>query len=379
MIFVVILSSLLAGCALPGAAESTPTISVDAIRTMAASTAFYSLTEVALLASPTPSPTTSEMPLPPSLTPTVEVKLEPIPGVATDNLSVRSEPRKGADNLGGIFYNQKVNVLARNDVATWYYILWSDSPDGKGWVAAGGVTLQNFDIGRLPIAFYDASHNLITLPPFIWEISGTPSPLPPVPSGDKIRPATVVQAANVRVCPSKGCMVMGFLQLGEQVNMTGRYGDNEWAQIDYPSGPGGKGWIAREALQPSPEGFGSLPYFNAIGTPITPEPPTSTPDPNLSPTPSDTPAPTPAGPAAQVLEQTIVYSQPSSLSSELGTLNKNEKIYITGQSLNGLWYQIQYPAFSDGRAYVSQKYIRVLGDMRKLPYFDNLGTPIPTP
>lgn len=365
---------------MPGAEAATPTTSVDAVLTAAASTAFAALTLSADQATATPSPTITEtVPPPATLTPTLMPTIEPVAGVANNNVTVRAEPRRGADNLGGVFFNQGVQVLARNDSGTWYYILWQDSPSGTAWVTRQAIDLTNFDVGRLPIAMIDASGKISMLAPFVWEITGTPLPIPPVPTGDKIRPATIVQAANVRVCPSTACMALGVLELGQAVNMTGRYGENDWAQIDYPSGPDGKGWVARDSLQPSTEGFGSLPYFNALGTPVTPEPPTATPDPNLPPTATDTPAPTPSGPLAEVLEQTGVFSGPASMFEQLGLLNAREKIVVTGQTLNGFWYQIEYPLGTSGRAYVATKFVRILGDMRFLPYLDNLGTPLPTP
>jgi hypothetical protein len=377
---VLILTILLAGCSLLGAAQPTPTIDLNAVRTLAAQTALAELTRLAPVSTSTPEATATETTTPtPQPTPTIEVILSPVPGVATNNLTVRSSSGKGGDNLGGIFFNQKMSVLGRNPNATWFYIEWQDSPTGKAWVTARAVDLQGFDIGRLPIVYQDDNNNLTFFPPVIWEITGTPLPVPPVPTGNQIRPATVNQTANVRVCPSKGCSVIGYLEFGQALNMTGRTWGNEWAQFDYPSGPEGKGWISREAIEITSEGFGGLPYFDDMGRLVTPEPPTATPDPNLSPTPSNTPEPTPAGPRAVVDDITAIYAEPSSLSTQLGEFKAKDEVFITGIALNGLWYQIQYPALTDGRAYVSQKYIRVMGDMRYLPYFDNQGNLLPTP
>ena len=50
-------------------------------------------------------------------------------------------------------------------------------------------------------------------------------------------------------------------------------------------------------------------------------------------------------------------------------------------SITRVWYQISYPPGTDGHGYVttSDKYIRAMGDMRKLPYVDIQGVPLPTP
>lgn len=375
-----IVFTLLSGCSLPGASSPTPTVDMNAIRTAAVLTAMHEISQMTPASTPTPEVTATETPSPTlTPTPTVEVVLSPVPGIATNNLTVRSWAGKGGDNLGGIYYNQKVNVLARNASASWYYIVWADSPTGRAWVVSVAVDLQGYDIGRLPIVVEDENRNLTFFPPVVWEVVGTPLPIPPVPQGDKIRPATVNQTANVRVCPSVGCTIIGVVQFGQAINMTGRTWGNSWAQFDYPSGPDGKGWIARESIQITSEGFGGLPYFDELGRMVTPEPPTPTLDPNISPTPSNTPTPAPTGARSVVDNVTAIYAEPSSLSTQLGTLNAKDEVYVTGISLNGLWYQIQYPPLTDSRAYVSQKYIRVLGDMRKLPYFDNNGNLIPTP
>lgn len=378
-VFLLLLFTLLTGCAQPGAISPTPTIDVNALRTAAVQTVQAEVTRQIPLITPSPEPTATETPQPPTLTPTPQVILQPVPGVANANLNVRSEPRRGSDNLGSVFFNQKISVAARNPEATWYYILWQDSPTGYAWILASAIQIENADIYRLPIAEYGPNNTLILRPPILWEISGTPLPIPPVPEGDKIRPATVIAPANIRVCPSLGCMVLAILPPGQKINMTGRYGENEWAQFDFPSGPGGKAWISRSALETGPDGFSGLPRFNVLGAELTPEPPTPTPDPNLTLTLTNTPRPTPAGPLARLEADTLLYAEPNSLSAQIGSLKKGDEIYITGISLIGEWYQIQYPAFTEGRAYISRKNVRVLGDMRRLPYFDENGSLLPTP
>lgn len=380
--FALTVSLLLSGCNLPGAATPTATNDPSLVITAAAATAFAKLTEIAGLATATPSPTATITPEPPTNTPTptVEVKLEPFDAICYYNAKVHSWPGKGGEDLGGIFYNNGVKVLARNANGNWWLIAFAESPTGRGWILSSALKLKNNDdVGKLPIALELANGDLTFVPAPVWTIVGTPLPLPTLSNAPGIRPATVTQLANIRVCPNKSCMLIGFLQPGQQVIMTGRMGENEWAQIEYPSGPGGKGWIDRENIQPSAEAFGGLPYFDFLGNLITPEPPTPTPDPNRSPTPSNTPTSTPAGSLARIEGETTIYTLQSSLSPVLGTLKTKDKIYITAQSLNGLWYEIQYPPDTTGRAYISSKYVYLLGDFRYTPYTDSNGTPVPTP
>lgn len=377
IILVLVMGFILAGCNLPGAAAPIATLDVNAVITSAAATAFVQLSAIAGLSSATPTPTIT--PEPPTFTPqaTEEVKLEPVDAVCTYPATVRSWPGKGGENLGFVAYNRGVKVLARNNFGAWLYIVWADSPSGRGWVLAQAFNISG-EIGRLPIAL-ETENGIVFLPPIIWEITGTPLPLPTVSNDPELRPATVIERLSVRVCPTQACLLIGYLNPGDQVIMTGRYGDNKWAQIDYPSGIQGKAWISRDSIQPGTESFGGLPYFDVLGTPITPEPPTATPDPNISPTPTNTPTVTPAGPLAEITEMTTVFTLMSSLSPEVGTLNPKEKIHITAQSFNKLWFEIQYPVDTNGRAYISTKNVKLLGDFRYVPYTDARGTPFPTP
>jgi hypothetical protein len=237
------------------------------------------------------------------------------------------------------------------------------------------------DVSKLPIALERPDNQLVFVAPPAWTVAGTPLPLPAVPNDPSSRPATVTQASYVRICPTKSCKAIGFLQVNDKINMTGRWGDNEWAQFEFPSGPGGRGWVDRENIQPSDAAFGGLPYFDLLGNLITPEPPTSTPDPNISPTPTRTATAIPPGPLVEITNVTSVYTLMSSLSPVVGTLNPKDRVRITAQSLNLLWYEIQYPVDSDGRAYISAKYVQLLPgqDYRYMHFTDAQGTPLPTP
>jgi len=350
-----------------------------AVITAAAATAFVKLTEVAGMATATLEPTPTDTPEPPTFTPTptVEVKFEPVDAICTANVQVKPWPGRGGETIGGIFYERSVKVVARNDNGQWWYIVFADSPTGYGWVLSSAFQLKG-DVGLLPIAL-ETADGLVFVPPVVWTVVGTPLPLPTISNDPALRPATVTQLAKVRTCPTTSCQLIGYLQVGDQIIMTGRWGENKWAQFEFPSGPGGKGWVDRENIQPTGNAFGGLPYFDLLGNLITPEPPTPTIDPNISPTPSKTPTSTPAGPKAEIIEVTTVYTLMSSLSPVLGTLDPKTKIYITAQSLNHLWFEIQYPPDTTGRAYISTKYVRLLGDFRYLPYTDANGTPLPPP
>jgi uncharacterized protein YraI len=288
---------IITGCS-AGGPEPTPTTSVDVQATAqaAAATTLAQLTQTSVAAMPTITQTPTPLPLP-TMTATTAPLPEPIAAVARSNVTVRSEPRRGAENLGGIFFNQGMKIIARNDAANWYYIEWPKSPTGAAWVTAPAVDLKEDDIARLPIAILDKARKVVVLPPLIWTLPGTPLPLNAPASEDKT--AAVNQLAKVRVGPGAGYATMGTLNKGNTVVITGRTENNAWLQIKYPSGPGERGWIAGDLVDmQSP--FAGLPFYNLMATPISDPDVKPTADPNATPEPTATPQPTPAGPPGEI-------------------------------------------------------------------------------
>lgn len=376
-------ASLLTGCAGGAKVEATPTLDMNSFVTLAAATTFARMTtEAEALPSATPLPSETPIPAPTEVVwPTSIPTIVPIPGVMRANANVRGVPAKSkTHDLGGLLLGQPVKVIGRNDNATWLYILYADSPTGTGWVVAKAITLEA-EMGILPILIYPFGEDgdYVMLPPLLYTVSGTPLPPgTPPPGWDKW--GTLLQMVNVRVGPSQGFLTIGRLEQGQIVNFTGRIAENAWVQIDYPSGPGGRGWISSELVMPN-DGFGHLPYYNILGTPeVSDEAPAATLDPNLTVAPTETPTPPPAaaqGVEAQVISQVNLRSGPAQAYQSLGLLNPNEKVTITGQTLGGVWYQIQWTASPTSVAWVAADYLRVLGDLRGLASYNNEGTLLP--
>lgn len=84
---------------------------------------------------------------------------------------------------------------------------------------------------------------------------------------------------NVRMGPSSTVYpVIGTLLTGSTVPALGRSQGGDWIQIEFPSGPGGKGWVYSPLVQVSPPG-----NLQVVEPPPTPVPPvTSTIDPTLA-------------------------------------------------------------------------------------------------
>ena len=320
----------------------------------------------------------------PTLSPTIMPTIEPMIATANTSVTFRSGPRRGSDNVGGIYANQKVRVIARNDAATWFYIIAPDVPGGMAWVLAGAFTLEG-DLTRLPIAIYPEGSTMpLLLPPILHSISGTSLPLnPPAPDA---KTATVIQMSKVRVGPGLGYMEMGLLTPGTVIVLTGRIQGNDWIQIEYPSGLEGRGWVLRELVKFEGE-YAGLPFYNLLATPIAkpgsaPAESSTVNTPSAADAPIDTPIPpTPTAdkPFGLTLAQINVRSGPASSFPSYGLIEANERVILLGQTLNSLWYQIEHPTVPAGVAWVSSQYVKVTGDIKDLPYFDNDGSPLPKP
>ena len=377
ILFVLLLTGLLAACSSQTSAQTPAAVQITNTLT---ETATATPTETFQpSATPTFEPST-DTPTPelPTSTPTTPINLQPVGANIIVNSNVRSWPSKGGENLGGLVIGSPVEVLARNPSGVWYLINYKQSPTGRAWVKANSLTMRGF-ADLLPIAIEKANHELTFIVPLRWTIFGTPLPLPTLSAAPAPKFATVNQPADVRVCPTASCMIIAYLKKGDQILLNGRTGLDGWGRFIYPSGPNGIGWISSTFIVAEPTAFNDLPYFDDLGNLVTPEPATATPDPNISPTPTMTATSTPAGPLAEITGATIVYSQQSSFSSTVGTLQAGDKINIIRESLNHLWFEIQYPANTTGRGYISAKFVLKLGDFRYLNYTDSNGTPIPTP
>jgi uncharacterized protein YraI len=307
--------------------------------------------------------------------------IEPMIASAKTSITLRSRPSKGGDNVGGVYRSEKVKVIARNSAATWFYIIAPDAPGGMAWVLAAGFTLQG-DITTLPIAIFPEGSTIpVLLPPLLHTISGTPLPLnPPAPGAQT---AKVMQLAKVRVGPGLGYMEMGLLDVGAVVVVTGRLKGNSWLQIEYPSGLDGRGWVLGELVK-SEGDYSGLPFFNQLATNIpkeeenAPAQPVVTDTLSADVTPVDTAIPfteTPALPMGITLAQINARSGPASSFSSYGLIEKSQPVTILGRTLNGVWFQIQYPAAPTGVAWVAAEFVQVMKSIQGLPYFNNDGSP----
>lgn len=319
----------------------------------------------------------------PSPLPTIMPTIEPLFAIAKTSVTFRSGPSKGSDNVGGVYGNQAVQVIARNIAATWFYIIAPEAPGGTAWVLASGFNLQG-DLTQLPIAVFPPdSKTPVLLPPLLYTVVGTPLPLnPPAPGA---RTAKLNLLGKVRVGPGLGYMELGLLDPGTVVVVTGRTKGNAWYQIEYPSGLEGHGWILGELVKFEGDPAG-LPFFNALATPVDKEDSAPIVAAVVTETPAGAPltTPVPVSPTADLpygitLAQINARSGPASSYAAYGLIEKDQRVNLLGQTVNGLWLQIEYPAAPTGVAWVSSQYVKLMSNIQALPYFDDSGTLIPKP
>ena len=226
-------------------------------------------------------PLPSETPLPPPAQPTPA----PVEGMTSTQVNVRAEPSTAGIVLGVIPANTLVQVTGKDPAGNWWQILYPQGADGKGWVAAQYVTTANGT--AVPV------------------IGGETDP----GSGST---AVVQQQINVRSGPGTGFNALGTLNAQDVVRLTGRDANAAWLQIEFPSGPDGKGWVNAAFVQAT--GVERLPIITEAGEVIGTGTPTSIP-----PSPTATVVPALAdqdsqeNPSASVIfeplgTQTMIYS-----------------------------------------------------------------------
>ncbi len=236
---------LLAGCAwqvtLPNAGTSTPFIITSTL-------------------APTPIPSATLTPLPATATATIA----PVIGLTTTQVNVRAQPSAGATQLGVLAPFIQIQIIGRDSSDGWYRIQYSQAPDGIGWVTAQYINVQGTTKDKIPV------------------VGGTAATSAPNETAGPTVSGTVIQQVNVRTGPGTEFDAIGTLNPNDVVTLIGKDVGGDWLEIQYPSAPDGKGWIAGAYVQAeSLEGLpivGSSDATAPAGTPALP-PPASTPTP----------------------------------------------------------------------------------------------------
>jgi uncharacterized protein YraI len=190
-----------------------------------------------------------------------------------------------------------------------------------------------------------------TLPASTSTASLTPAP----PTGTPTATLTLIEGetttlVNVRQGPGTGYASIGLLDEGSSVQVDLQSEDGTWLRIRYPAGGEGYGWVAALYIR-LPDGS-SLPS-------------------NLTLTPA------PSGRTGQVTLRLNVRRGPGTGFEELGMLEAGAVVLLTGKNTTASWFQIEYPAGSGERGWVTSQYITT-EFASELPIIDEYGLPLST-
>ena len=206
---------------------------------------------------PTLIPRPSETPLPPP--PSSQPTIAPAEGITSTQVNVREEPSTASNVLGIIPPDMRVEIVGRDPGENWWQILYVQGAGGKGW-----VTAQYIRTASKPEV------------PIIGGVGADPN------NGTV---AIIQQKINIRSGPGTGFNSVGTLNPQEAVNLTGKDANGTWLQIEFESGPDGKGWISAAFVQAN--GVEDLPIVTDAGVIVGTGTPTNIP---LTPTPTIVPA-----------------------------------------------------------------------------------------
>lgn len=222
---------------------------------------------------PTLSPTLAESPtwtMQPSQTPSATqiipsptATFESTTGTTLYQVNIRSGAGSYYDLLGTVDKGRSIPVIARDIASTWLAIQYPEGSGKIGWTVAQYIQVSNLD--KLPVLSQ------------VYLSTGTPAP-----------EGTTSQKLNVRSGPGASFDSLGIIPSGSPVWLMGRNTSSDWYLIDFPKGPGGKGWVLAGYVQGNITG--DLPPYDSNGSLIS----TTTSTPAVAGLPSSTPTFQPA-------------------------------------------------------------------------------------
>jgi uncharacterized protein YgiM (DUF1202 family) len=295
---------------------------------------------------------------------------------AINGVNVRRQPLADDTNIIRLLENGTVlPATGRSADSQWIQVTLPDAL--SGWIAAEFL-VPSADISTLPVV--DGSEPAPAAPAEGAPITTTevvtsgvepPAPYTSVIPGDSA-PAiivTVVDGVNARTEPALEADVETVVPQGAVLPATGRSTDNQWVQVQLPTGV--LAWIFRDTVTATPA-VGALP---AVGGP-TPEPsvllPTPTPNPGAATeaAPEATEETEETDETTTVIAEVIpfflpVYSGPSDESETVARSPRGADFVVIGQSEDGSWLQVTTAEGITG--WVVTGNVRVTGDVSGVP------------
>jgi len=168
---------------------------------------------------PTQTLIPSSTPLPPPPSPTIA----PVSGTATTPINVRSAPSTASETIGIIPANTVIQIIGKDPGESWWQILYPQSEQGKAWVSAKYVAT--------------------TGKPEVPVIGGVDR------NSEDGNVGIIQQQINIRSGPGTSFNSIGTLNPQDVVVLSGKDSNGAWLQIEFATGPDGKGWINAAFVQ----------------------------------------------------------------------------------------------------------------------------------
>jgi uncharacterized protein YraI len=331
-------------------------------------------TATAVPPSPTPLPTVPPTPVPTpprvSNTPTAPATVSAVVATGDGALNVRGGPGTDYPILGQLQPDTQVMLLARSADGTWFEIAYPTGSDGRGWLSGEFLQIQG-SADQLPVAQAPAPPSPTppaTAPPSVTATPAVITGTLPISGTVSAVVATGDGALNVRGGPGTDYPVLGQLQPGAQVTLLARSADGTWFEIVYPAGSDGRGWLSGEFLQIQ----GSAEQLPVAQPPAPPRPtPIATTLPSITATPTVTGTSPISGTVSAVVATgggaLNVRGGPGTDYPVLGQLQPGAQVTLLARSADGTWFEIAYPASSDGRGWLSGEFLQMQGAAEQLP------------
>lgn len=234
---------------------------------------------------------------------------------ARTNTQVREGPGEEYPAIAWLDNDQISEIIGVSDNQRWWVIPLPYFADGKGWVAAEQVEVNN--ISGVPVLNAEGK-----------DISITPTP--------SIRPKVrAVANINIRQGPDLRFPKLGTLENGQSADIAGISPDGFWYLIKIPGTENVQGWISKDYVVTE----------NAQ---------------NIAVVSSETGAQTTlaAGSPYLLAKVTVnVRSGPDTTFAVVAQLNQGQMAEIVGKNSDGTWWSIQLPGSTDARGWVAAAFV----------------------
>ena len=238
---------------------------------------------------------------------------------AVANASIYDAPGGVSQPLAILVSGQTAQVLGVSADRQWWAIQMPYFENGRGWVAAGQVTVQNADLAT---------------------VLGTEAAASSTPrSTEQIPVALAVANVNVRSGPDLSFDKIGLLTNGDEAEIIGVSPDGLWWAIRLPGEDSRTGWVAKDYIVSRNDD--DIPVMtretaSQAGTVSSPQP----------------------GKASLTAAWTVnIRAGPGKQYAVMGTLQQGQTAEIVGMSEDTIWWAIRFESSEGETGWVAAAYV----------------------